>query len=123
LTGRVLDGDGQPAVNSKLSLAVHRTGEQIEVAVDREGRFVVSGLAGGVYQLKTKYGSSVCRCWAPGTAPPQAKNELLVVADERIERGQRPLADALFSTPTLLILMIAAAIIIPIAVHNSKDAS
>ena len=33
----------------------------------------------------------------------------------------RPLTDAIFSTPTLIVLMIAAAIAIPIAVHNAND--
>lgn len=123
MSGRVLDADGKPVAEPQLRLTEQNTGKRLALEVDREGRFAIAGLASGVYQLTTKNGSSLCRCWAPGTAPPQARSELLVIADERIERGQRPLAEALFSTPTLLVLMIAAAIVIPIAVHNSKDAS
>ena len=123
LSGRILNADGQPAPNTTIELVDTRTGKRFDGEVDQTGRFTVSGLASGVYQVKTPTGASMCRCWAHGTAPPRAGHELLVVADERIARGQRPLADALFSTPTLLVLMIAAAIVIPIAVHNSKDAS
>ena len=74
---------------------------------------------------RIEYGGSVlaCRCWSPRTAPPAATNELLLITGDPVERGQRCIGD-LFSGPVLIGLIIAAAVVIPIAVHNSqKDAS
>jgi hypothetical protein len=43
-----------------------------------------------------------------------------MVAGEGVERGQRPFSD-LLSGPLLIGLLIAAAVAIPIAIHNSQD--
>jgi hypothetical protein len=62
----------------------------------------------------------LCRCWAAGTAPPAAQGEVLLVPIGLVERGQRPIGEIL-ANPILIGLIIAAAIALPIAVHNSKD--
>lgn len=123
LNGRLHDTNGKPLADHELVLTDQSTGRRIVCTTDPEGRFTATELRGGVYQVAADENVSVCRLWAPDTAPPHARHRLLVVKGLQVERGQRPLADAIFSTPTLLVLMIVAAIAIPIAVHNSKDAS
>jgi len=45
---------------------------------------------------------------------------LTVVADQQVVRGQQPFS-AIFTNTLFIGLVIAAAIAIPIAVHNSQD--
>ena len=125
LSGEVHDATGKPASDADVLLVHRESGQHYQTVTDQAGRFSIGALKAGLYQLDTSSASLLCRCWAPKTAPPAATQELLVVAGDHVERGQRPLAEAIFSTPTLLCLMIVAAIAIPIAVHNSNrdDAS
>ncbi len=124
LRGGLLDTDGNPLIDSEIVLVHRTTGRQFQTVTDQRGQFEIDELPSGLYRVETSGSSAACRCWAPATAPPAAAKELLVVADARVERGQKPLMEALYSTPTLLCLMIVAAIAIPIAVHNSnRDAS
>ena len=53
---------------------------------------------------------------------PQLQSRYLLSPNQQIQRGQRPIADFL-SGPVLIGLVIAAAIAIPIAIHNSKDSA
>lgn len=124
-TGEVRDAAGKPTADTDVLLVHRESGQHYQTVTDQAGRFSFAALGAGLYQLQTAHATLLCRCWAPKTAPPAARGEVLIVSDESIERGQRPLAEALFSTPTLLCLMIVAAIAIPIAVHNSNrdDAS
>jgi len=50
-----------------------------------------------------------------------ALNQLLVVSDSSVERGQRPIGELFCSPPFLIGALIVAAIVIPIAVHNAQD--
>lgn len=123
LAGLILDGSGQPVAHQPV-VAEPVAGQPHAVVSDAAGRFSIAGLRGGVYRVSAAGTSLACRCWTAGTAPPAAGEQVLLVADEEIQRGQRPIGD-LLGGPVLLALIIAAAIAIPIAVHNSqkKDAS
>lgn len=120
LRGQLLDAQGRVRANEFVM--VQRPGQApIRVQTDDQGRFVVAGLSGGAYQVFAKESAITCRCWTAQTAPPVARQELLVVTGEGVQRAQRPFGDLLFSTPVLVGLVIAAAVAIPIAVHNSQD--
>lgn len=121
LAGQVVDSAGQPLAG--VAIVVRQsTGEPITSRSDHDGRFRLSGLAAGVSQVAFGENAIACRCWSPNTAPPLAAKEVLLTASESVERGQRPIAD-LLSGPVLIGLIIAAAIAIPIAVHNSQKSA
>ena len=121
LVGQVVDATGQPLVGQAI-VARQSGRESISARSDHEGRFRLNGLNAGLCRIE--YGETLlaCRCWIPNTAPPAATRELLLTAGESIERGQRPIADLLCG-PVLIGLIIAAAIAIPIAVHNSQKSA
>ncbi len=125
--GVVVDGQGQVLTGAKVVLT--RTGEQTkpawshETATDRHGRFQFESCSGGTYRLETSAGVYLCRLWTPNAAPPAAAPSLLVVNDNRVERGQRPIGEIFHSDPLLMATIVAAAIAIPIAVHKSRDDS
>jgi hypothetical protein len=122
LDGRVVDAAGQPTATQVVIL--DRSGQTVATTVsDEAGSFAFLGLAAGSYHIATMGAAVPCRCWAHGTAPPVATNRVLLVEDPTLARGQRPIGELLFCPPVLWSLIIAAAIIIPIAVHNSQDAS
>jgi hypothetical protein len=122
LVGQVIDSAGQPLVGQ--TILVQQLGREPTLAhSDRQGRFRMSGLTAGLCQFEYGDNAVVCRCWSPNTAPPAAAKELLLTPGDLVERGQRPIGD-LLTGPVLIGLIIAAAIAIPIAIHNSqKDAS
>jgi hypothetical protein len=87
LRGKVVDDQGMslpdiPVVLTQLDREIART------TSDREGRFEVTGLTGGVYQIRAANGTRFCRLWAPRTAPPAATDGVLVVSNSEVIRGQ-----------------------------------
>jgi hypothetical protein len=90
---------------------------------NHEGRFAFRLAKGGVYQLAVGERVVLCRVWSERLAPPAAKQQLLVVTDTQLARGQRPLGEVLFSTPVLIGVVIAAAVAIPLAIDSSDDDS
>lgn len=120
MSGQLVDVQGRGRAHQIV--VIQRPGaEPQKTQTDQNGRFHLNGLSGGTYQIATIDSAAVCRCWSEKTAPPAARKELLLVSGEGIERGQYPFSDMLFSAPVLIALVIAAAIAIPIAVHNSQD--
>ncbi len=117
--GRLLDPAGQgladlPVVLQQAGGAVSRT------QTDAAGDFVLQRVSGGVHQLTTAYGTVPCRVWTHTAAPPSATDQLTVVAGQPVVRGQQPFS-CIFTNPLFIGLVIAAAIAIPIAVHNSQN--
>jgi hypothetical protein len=121
LSGQLIDESGVPLASQRI-IARGGAGQPIAAVSDRDGRFTLTGLRGGLYEISTERSSLACRCWTPNAAPPRALKEVLLVAERDVERGQRPIAD-LLTGPVLIGLIIAAAIAIPIAVHNSQKSA
>ena len=122
MTGQFVNTQGQPQAN-QVVVVQRQGGQPAQTRTDAKGRFVIEGASGGLYQVATHDSAVVCRCWTENAAPPGASRDLLIVSGEGIQRGQRPIGEFLFSAPVLVALVIAAAIAIPIAIHNSQDAS
>jgi hypothetical protein len=120
MSGQLVDVQGR-ARGQQIVVAVRHGAAPLQTQTDANGRFQFTGLTGGTYQVATADAALVCRCWTNQAAPPSAQRELLLVAGQDIQRGQYPIGDMLFSAPVLIALVIAAAIAIPIAVHNSQD--
>jgi len=121
LLGTLVDAQGQP--QPQALVALQQDGQTLaQTRSDAHGRFAVTGLRGGVYLIVTEHGALPCRAWTAAAAPPSAGRQLLVPSDAAY-RGQYPISDLFIADPILLSLVIAAAIAIPIAVHNSKSDS
>jgi hypothetical protein len=119
LTGQAVDAQGKPKAMYRIRVEQH--GEKIgETATDAKGRFRVEQLRGGVCHVITDDATFVCRCWTEETAPPASRTQLLVISQEGVERGQRPIGEAI-GNPLLIGTVIAAAVAIPIAIHNSSN--
>jgi hypothetical protein len=120
LHGEVRDEQGQPQVDTDVLLwqeaaAVKRT------RTDRQGHFVFPHLTGGAYRILTPTASTACRAWTLQAAPPQARRRLLLVSDAGLARGQQPMNEMFIFNPLVMASVIAAAIAIPIAIHNSNN--
>jgi hypothetical protein len=119
LSGQVVDSAGQPLVGQ--AIVVRQSGrEPISSHTDEGGQFRLNGLSAGLCSIEYGDAPMVCRCWSPNTAPPVATDEVLLITGEPVERSQRCIGD-LLTGPVLIGLIVAAAVIIPIAVHNSQN--
>lgn len=121
LRGRMVDKNGQ-RVGNRTVVAVHSDKSSLQTMSDANGEFRFVGAKPGVYQIASQRSYQVCRCWAANTAPPAATQQLLVVEGDETLRGQKPVGELLCG-PVLIGLLIAAAIVIPIAVHNSQKSA
>jgi hypothetical protein len=87
LNGQALDRAAGPAAGKPI--LVMQQGRLIaSTRTDAAGRFSVDRLTGGVYEVQCDGGESVSRLWAPRTAPPAAKQILLVTCGDGVVRGQ-----------------------------------
>lgn len=123
LEGQVLDTQGQPVANAAVrAVGLGTRAEQVRTAqADAAGRFQIAGLSGGVYRLETAQGLVICRLWAPNTSPPAAESSVLLVHGGETVRGN--LSSIGWLGWTLIGLGVAAAIAIPLALHDDDDAS
>ncbi|MDG2380263.1 MAG: hypothetical protein P8N76_01175 [Pirellulaceae bacterium] len=122
----VVDGQGQriPQSQIKLTRDDFSASPQSTLGVtNNRGEHTFQKLAGGIYRLETDQGICMCRLWTKAAAPPSASQSLLIVNDTRIARGQRPIREIFRSDPILMTALVAAAIAIPLAIHQSKDKS
>ncbi len=123
LRGQVVDRAGREASHSTIAVlqgdAVITTSE-----TDAHGRYALTGLSGGVFQVVTEEGVTVCRLWPAGAAPPSAQAEALLVHDNPVIRGRLGHGGLvqLLSNPWVLGGIVAAAIAVPLALDRD-DAS
>ena len=120
LHGEVRDVDGKLQPDADVSLWLGTVLVQ-RVRTGRWGRFAFRGLRGGSYEIRTSATRVTCRAWTAATAPPRAPTTILLLSNTGSVRGQQPLAEAFVFNPFLMGALIAAAIAIPIALHNSDQ--
>lgn len=118
--GQLLNAAGQPLVDQALTLRTN--GELVaQTKTDESGLFHFGDLRGGVYQIGIADAVVTCRVWTANAAPPAAKEQMLIVAgSEEIVRGQQPIG-AIFTNPLVIGVVVAAAIAVPLVVHNNSD--
>jgi len=135
-SGQIVNVQGQPLSN--IQVILQGRGKHYQTSSDAKGWFHIDGLTGGSYRLKANGQQNLCRLWAPGTAPPKANQQLLLVEQNgQIVLGQfcgspvcgsqvggagagSRLKNAL-SHPLVIGGIVAAAIAIPVAIHNADD--
>jgi len=120
LHGQVLNAQGVP--QSQVRVAVGRMNEQpMFVTTNAEGKFIVSGISAGVYQVQTSAAANVYRVWAPRTAPPSAQAGVLVVNNNQVVRGYGNGGGvSMLANPWVMGLIVAAAIAIPLAIDSGS---
>jgi hypothetical protein len=96
--------------------------EIARVTTDEAGRFAITGLRGGQYNLVTLDATTPCRLWSEGTAPPSAKPSLQVYGGDLI-RGQHFRVRNVITSPIFIGAAVGTAIAVPLALHNREPAS
>jgi hypothetical protein len=131
LVGQVLNREGLAQAN--VPVVVHMGEHEIvRSTTDQNGVFVAQGLRGGQYTIASEQGYRVCRLWAPGTAPPSAEVNAVIVQEEAVVRGQwgyygghhgagHPWLHWMKKHPYVTAGVIAGAIAIPIAFADDDD--
>ena len=120
LFGEVRDGQGKAQRNTDVVLW---QGNQMiqRTRTNGQGQFYFANLQGGIYRIATPDVTLECRAWTSQLAPPSARESLLVVANMYSARGQQPINEVFCFNPFLMGTIVAAAIAIPIAIHDSGD--
>jgi len=134
LLGQAVTAQGQPVAGATVLLDNGR--EQASTTTDARGRFRFADVRGGAYRVRTNQQTKLCRVWKAGTAPPAANKGVLIVDGKQAVLGQycsspvgcgSPVragwdgAKEVFKNPLVIGGVIAAAIAIPVALHNSDD--
>jgi hypothetical protein len=119
LQGQVVDAQGVGFAGADV--LVWQNDCQIGSArADAQGRFIVSGLRGGVYRLLAAGGCGVFRVWTKDAAPPAARSAVLVVANQNIVRGRIGPTRWQQATPWVMAGVLGAAMIVPISLTNDN---
>ena len=124
LMGQVQDQQG--TVQANVPVALYGGGQKLaQTTTDRNGYFGFSNLRCGVYQVAAADGVGAYRAWTPGTAPPSSQRGALLIAGKDLVRGNwhHNCGRLKFwlSHPCVIAGIIAAAVAIPIAIHNADD--
>jgi hypothetical protein len=118
LVGTVMDGNGTPVAGTPV--VVTQQGQEVaRTTTNQQGRFAFQQMQGGLHLVQADAGAALYRFWSEGTAPPAAKPQIALI-NETIARGQRPFRDLFFSNGFILSAIVAAAIAIPLAVHDAR---
>lgn len=87
LLGQMLNAQG--VATAGATVVLQTAGKEVaRVLTDKDGRFRVAGLKGGVHLVATAGQQGVYRLWAPRTAPPAAQRGLMLVSSTDVVRGQ-----------------------------------
>ena len=123
LIGQVVDSQGTPLKAASVSLRDQRQ-EIATTKTDDNGYFAVRGLSGGMYEIVAAEGRGQYRLWAPGTAPPAARQGALLVSGSETVRAQYCGAMRFWlSNPWVIAGIVATAVAIPVAMHNAERPS
>ena len=121
LLGQVVTPEQTAVANTTVSLR-NQAGELATGKTDKNGHFAFHGLHDGVYRVAAANAHRDFRAWPQGMAPPAAQKGLLIVAGGDLARGQNGGGILGFITSPLgLALIVATAIAVPVAIHNSKS--
>lgn len=139
LMGRVVDPCGDPGARhppspkgdnavANLRVALLHNGHAMALTrTDRSGRFALTNLSPGRYQVLVDTPKSAtcltCRVWAPSSAPPTARHSVDLMLGEGIVRGQGPFPILSFPQAAALTGVVGGAIAAPVIYHNVKTAN
>ena len=113
---------------ANLRVALVREGRAMAMTrTDRSGRFALSNLSQGLYQVVVDGPGSpsrrTCRVWASSSAPPTARTSVEMMLGEGIVRGQGPFPILSFPQAAAITGVAAGAIAAPVIYHNVRSAN
>lgn len=117
IRGLVVNAQGVPIRNAEV-LLWKANNQMARGASDGVGRFRLGPVSGGTYAIRSSGQTSWVRAWRGGTAPPATGDTVLVVVGDDLVRGQMPLEDFFTSDAFVITALVAAAIAVPIVIHN-----
>ena len=121
LHGYVVTPENAPVADTVVSLCSAKL--FVGGTTDPNGFFTFAKLPDGVYQLSVAQSTQTCRVWSAATAPPAARPHAQIVVDTvRGQYSMRNIRDCL-ANPIIIGAIIATAVAIPVAIHNSKGPS
>ncbi|MBN2475484.1 MAG: carboxypeptidase regulatory-like domain-containing protein [Pirellulales bacterium] len=123
MLGQVVTPEHAAVAGATVSLTAD--GKQLATGkTDCNGHFAFNGLHQGAYRVAAANGHRDVRVWSPGVAPPAVQSGVLVVAGGDTVRAQDGGGLMGFVTSPLgLGLIVATAVAVPVAIHNSKSPS
>jgi len=137
LLGQVVTPEHVAVANTTVSLR-SQAGEAVAGKTDKNGYFAFRGLRSGVYRVAAAKGQRDVRVWSPSLAPPVAESGIMIVAGTDALRAQCGPSGAcgtggpcgpcggggglmgFLTSPLGLGLIVATAVAVPVAIHNSK---
>lgn len=128
LRGQVVDKQGRSLAGEEIALTNEKL--QLRTLTDQQGRFELRGITGATYQAQVGQQIQLMRVWSPGTAPPSASQGLMFVQDSDVVLAQycgSPVCGSAvgpkhhLANPWIFGGLVAAAIAIPVAIHNSDN--
>lgn len=128
VVGTVLNRSALPVGNIRVHL-IHRDTVIATAISDENGQFVVKGLRNGGHVLQVGANRQPVRFWSVQSAPPTVSNQMSIVVDEEVVRGQEEsgsaansVLGAIASNPAPLLLMggAAAATIVVSTQHEAS---
>ena len=113
---------------ANLRVALVRDGRAVALTkTDQSGRFALSNLSQGLYQVVVDGPGSpsrqTCRVWSPSSAPPTARDKVEMMLGEQVVRGQGPFPILSFPQAAAIAGVAAGAIAAPIIYHNVRTAN
>jgi len=132
LAGQVVDAQGQPMRAAEVRLH-DAHGKVIIAKTNSRGQFAYRDVPRGVYHLQSGDHVRVTRVWPRTVAPPSAQRSVLLVGQSDAIRGQYcppskmntfvQHSKRILTNPLAVAGIVATAVAIPVAVHNSDDGS
>jgi carboxypeptidase family protein len=119
LLGQVVDQQGIGIPAARIVVRQHDR-DLVGTTADKTGKFAVSGLRSGTYQLAAANGQATVRLWTANAAPPVAKSHVMIVS------GSDQVVRAQFGGgigPWVLPALAAGGIITGVAIATSNNSS
>lgn len=120
LLGQVVTPENVAVAQTGVSI---QTGGQVlaTAETDANGYFAFKGLSNGVYQVAAGEHQVAYRLWNGRTAPPSAQHGAMIVTGKQTVRGQFSGLRNALANPLVVAGIVAAAVAIPVAIHNADD--
>ena len=118
LVGQVVDQQGIGIPGARVVVRQHDR-DLVETVADGSGKFAVSGLRSGTFQLAAANGQATVRLWTAKAAPPVANSRVMIVSgSDQVVRANLGAIG-----PWFLPALAAAGIIAGVAVATSNNSS
>ncbi|MEM6328922.1 MAG: hypothetical protein AAF790_01605 [Planctomycetota bacterium] len=132
LYGQVRGVNAQPTAGAAVRLYT-AAGKAVDGRANNRGEFAFRRVGPGVYYLQSGQAVELVRVWPADAAPPAAKAGVLLIGETSTVRAQYAPPSKLnmlvqrtkrvMSNPVAVAGVVAAAVAIPVAVHNADDGS